>query len=279
MTVSALLPVKDYHPPYLHTAVESMFAQTSDDWRLVVIAEADGEPALRRELAHHLGDRRVELIVNEGRKLAGALNTGMRHARTDFVAILLGDDMWAPEAVAVLEANIRARPDVDFFHSGLRVVDERGEPVSSVLQAPAEPRRADFQHGRIRHLLCWRRATALAIGGMDETLDSVGPDDFDFPWSMADGGASFAAIGECLYLYRDHREAFRLTTHLPISVHKREIRRIMRKHGVGPVATELHVLAARRTYLRQCLYRSPFDRWLRERIGLGPRRAWHESYR
>ena len=34
--------------------------------------------------------------MNEGRKLAGAMNTGMRHAETPFVAILLSDDMWAP---------------------------------------------------------------------------------------------------------------------------------------------------------------------------------------
>jgi hypothetical protein len=43
---------------------------------------------------------------------------------------------------------------------------------------------------------------------MDGTLNSVGPDDFDFPWSMAEHGAVVRAIPDCLYLDRDHRSSF-----------------------------------------------------------------------
>jgi glycosyltransferase involved in cell wall biosynthesis len=275
MTVTALLPVKDYHPAHLHAALGSMFAQTSPDWRLLIVAEADRAAAARRELAPHLDDPRVELIANEGRLLSGAFNTGMRHAQTDFVAILLGDDMWSPDAAAVLERNIRERPEVDFFHSALRTLAPDGG--RHVRPSPTTLGPDDFVRGAVKHLLCWRRSKALSFGGMDESLNSVGPDDFDFPWSMADHGARFGAIPECLYLYRDHRDSFRLTTHLPRSVHAAELRRIMRKHGTGRVATELHVLVARRTYLRQCLYRSPLDRRLRQRLGLGPRPAWYEE--
>ena len=35
---------------------------------------------------------------------------------------------------------------------------------------------------------------------------------------------------------------------------------------------------ARATYLRQCLYRSRFDRWIKERLGYDPRRGWRQSY-
>ena len=84
----------------------------------------------------------------------------------------------------------------------------------------------------MKHLLCWRREKALAVGGIDESLASVGPDDYDFPWCMAERGAVFKAIDEPLYVVRDHRECERLTTHLPLSVHKRDLRRILEKHGV-----------------------------------------------
>ena len=127
----------------------------------------------------------------------------------------------------------------------------------------------------VKHILCWRREMGLAIGGMDESLNGVGPDDFDFPWSMSDHGATFKAIQECLYIYRDHRVAYRLTTHLPLKHHKREITRIMRKHGAPPDAIAERLRIAEAGYLRQSLYRSRLDRLLK--LGRKPN-IWYEPY-
>ena len=110
-------------------------------------------------------------------------------------------------------------------------------------------------------------------------VHSIGVDDYDFPWSLAEAGARFMAVPECLYLVRDHRDGFRLTTHVPRSVQVRALRRIMRKHGVGRARVDLIVVEAKRGYLRQCLYRSRLDRWLKERLGHDPQRGWRESYR
>jgi hypothetical protein len=114
---------------------------------------------------------------------------------------------------------------------------------------------------------------------MDESLNSVGPDDYDFPWTMAEHGARFRAIPEPLYVYRDHRDGERLTTHLPLSVHVRELKRILRKHGVPRDAIRAKVEVARRTYLKQCLYRNRADKWFSELLGRGDRRTWRDTYR
>jgi glycosyl transferase family 2 len=217
--------------------------------------------------------------VNGGRKLAGAINTGIRASRTEFVAILLADDMWAREAVEVLERNITQHRDVDFFHSARRVVDDEGKPRSGVMRAAPQVDSAAFARGSpVKHLLCFRRDMALAVGGLDESLNSVGPDDYDFPWTMADRGARFHAVQECLYVYRDHRMTYRLTTHLPRSHHTRELVRIMRKHGVPWLTTIARARAVRRGYLRQCLYRNALDKWIRERLGVRPRPVWRVPY-
>jgi glycosyltransferase involved in cell wall biosynthesis len=115
----------------------------------------------------------------------------------------------------------------------------------------------------------------LEVGGMDESLGGVGVDDYDFPWTMAERGAAFTAIPDCLYVARDHRRAFRLTTHLPLSHHKREIARIMRKHGVARAAIRARVARAEQGYLRQCLYRNRLDRLLSRR---DPAQGWREPY-
>lgn len=278
--VTVLLPLKHYHPTYLREAVGSIFTQTCPDWRLVIVVEPEDEVRFGSLLSDALGDTRVRLIPSEGRKLAGAFNTGMRAAETDFVAILLGDDQWAPHAVAALGASMRAHPDADFLHSGRRIIDGDGRPLSSEHLPATHVSAADFVwRSPVKHLLCWRRAKALSCGGMDETLNNVGPDDYDFPWVMLEQGAVFAAVPECLYLFRDHREAYRLTTHLPRDLHLRELRRILRKHGVGRLLIERRLWRARREYLRECLYRNRLDRWLKLRFGVDPRSGWRQEYR
>ena len=279
MTVTALMPVRTYHPDYLRESVDSLLAQTSPDWRLLGILDRIGRGGLEAVLGKRLDDPRIELIANQGRKLAGAFNTGMRQAQSEFVAILLGDDMWEPNAVKVLLDNIGAHPEVDFFHSARRVVKEDGEPISPVFPSRLSVTLEDFgPDSPVKHLLCWRREKALSFGGMDERLNSVGPDDFDFPWCMAEHGATFAHVPECLYVYRDHRSFSRLTTHLPLSVHIREIRRIHRKHGLDKAVTEHFLEEAREKYLRQCIYRSRIDRWVKERLRVGRTTAWRETY-
>ena len=278
MTVTALMPLRTYDPEYLHKSLGSMLEQTSDDWRLLIVVH-DRDDDLLALLEPYLRDPRIDMAFNEGRKLAGSFNTGMRHAQTEFVSILFGDDVWSPDAVAVLNAQIDAHPEVDFFHSSRRVIGDNDEPLSSVHRSRERVTLDDFvEYSPVKHLLCWRREMGLAVGGMDETLNSVGPDDRDFTWTMAENGAVFRAIPECLYVWRDHRRFFRLTTHLPLSVHMREIWRIMRKHRVGRVRTARTILAARKTYLRQCMYRSPVDRWLRTRAGLPRRPPFRETY-
>jgi len=231
-------------------------------------------------LRRHVDNQRIRILRNDARKLAGAFNTGMRHASTPFVAILLSDDLWARDAVAILNDAIQTHPEVDFFHSSRRIIDEEDKPISSIHYSRESFKIEDFlRTSPVKHLLCWRVTKALSVGGMDESLNSVGPDDYDFPWMMAEQGANFFAIRDCLYLYRDHRESFRLTTHLPLRVHEGELRRILQKHGASPTAIEKKILAARATYLRQCLYKSKFEKWFREMSGFKPQHEYREKYK
>ena len=274
------MPLKNYEREFLFKALRSLTAQSSPDWRLLVIVEHEDRVTFEALLRAELADARASLIVNEGRKLAGAMNTGMRHAETPFVAILLADDMWAENATEVLASQIRLYPDADFFHSSRVIVDEDDRPISSVHSSRATFELKDFLlSSPVKHLLCWRRELALSFGGMDESLNNVGPDDYDFPWSMAEHGARFHAIAEALYLYRDHRGGERLTTHLPLSVHLRELRRIMTKHGASRDEMEAKLARAKSSYLQQCLYRNRADKWLKQLIGHEARRGWRETYR
>lgn len=277
--ITALLPLKHFHASFLRDAMESMFRQTSPDWRLIVIVEPGDMATFRSVLAEWLPDPRVRLVPNEGHRHAGAFNTGMRVADTEFVAILLGDDMWEPVAVEVLRDRIRQNPGVDLFHGGRRAIDGQGRPLSGTIVPTGNVTPDGFiWKSQIKHLICWRRSKGIAVGGMDERLTTAGPDDYDFPWTMLENGAVIQPIAECLYVYRDHREGVRNTTHYPRSVHLRDLRYILSKHRVSRANIRKRVRAAKRGYLRQCLYRNELHLWICRKLGWQPRVRWRNNY-
>lgn len=278
--ITVLVPVKYYSANLLKKAVDSIINQTCPQWRLLLIAGQKEAIELPAVLAPQLSDPRVEVVTHENWELACKLNAAMKRADTDFVAILLGDDMWASDAVAVLTSYMIRFPGVDFFHSSRRFIDSNDQPISSVYLSKDGFTLKDFvMESPVKHLLCWRREKALSLGGLDESIKVVGPDDWDLPWSMAEAGAAFKAVKECLYLHRDHRLHYRLTTHVPRSEQIRETKALMRKHGVGRSEIRKRIAIAKRTYLRQCLYRSPLDKWLKEKLGYDARLGWREKYR
>ena len=280
--VTILLPVTHYHPEFLRLALASVFAQTRSDWRVLVVVNPQDEGHFQQVLAEPLRDGRVGLVRNRGQRLAGSYNSAMAAAETEFIAALMGDDLLHPEAVETLGREIMAHPHTDFFITGRYYVDADGRRISSdYLPNRRVTREAFVESSPVKHLMCWRARRGLACGGVDETLENFGSDDYDFPWTMFEHGAVFTPIQRALYLFRDHREAFRLTTHVPRSVQVRTLRRILDKHGVGPRETRRRIRSARRSYLRQSLFRNPLDRWLRTSIGLKPRpgQGWREPYR
>jgi glycosyltransferase involved in cell wall biosynthesis len=277
--ITVLMPVRAYSREYLEQAIGSILGQSCERWELLVIADRGGLANFSRANADLLTDGRISILANEGRKLAGKLNTGMRHANNAFVSVLFADDLWAESSVEVLLRSIREFPHADLFHSSRRFIDDGGRFVGGIYPSRDGVTSADFLDGApVKHLLCWRVKKALSVGGIDESLNSIGADDFDFPWTMVEHGAQFVAVPECLYLARDHRAYFRLTTHVPRSTHIRELRRIMRKHGASREVIRRRVAHARESYLRQCLYANRLDRYVKRRWRGDPLESWREPF-
>lgn len=277
--ITALLPLKDYHPGFLRQAIESIVHQTSPHWRLLIVVEPEDVARFEGVLAEWLVDPRVRIVVNHRRGYVGAFNTGMEAADTDFIAILLGDDMWDVRAVEVLLACLAQSPDADLFHSGRRVIDGDGNPLGARMPRESFTLEDFIWASQVKHLICWRRSMGLGVGGMDESLKTAGPDDYDFVWTLVERGAVVRPIFEFLYIYRDHRDGYRHTTHIPRSQHLRDLRHILTKHGVAAQKIRRRLKDAKRNYLRQCLYRNYLHRDLCRWLGLEKRTGWHLDYR
>ncbi len=280
--VTAIMPLKYYDTDFLEKSVASILNQSCRDWRLVIVVEPADWDLFQGLLQNELQDPRIDMVRMTGRPFTGSINTGMRIARSEFVALLFADDMWDARAVETLHLYIREFPRIDVFSSAKVIIDEQDQVISSVLYRKPFDSLDRFKSGSpVGHLLCWRRATGLAVGGIDESIIR-GPDDYDFPWTLAEYGASFMPVNESLYLMRNHCRIHRLTTHTPRTRIKRDLRKILKKHGVGPFERWriVHRKCTKGTAGNQAIYRSTLDRWLCKILGIDGKTRWKpQTYR
>ena len=93
----------------LREAVESVLAQTSDDFELIVVDDGSTDQTAA-ELRRMGGALRV--IVQEHRGVAAARNRGVSAARGRYVAFLDSDDLWCPDKLAVQMAFMAGHPEI-----------------------------------------------------------------------------------------------------------------------------------------------------------------------
>ncbi|MEM9513064.1 MAG: glycosyltransferase family A protein, partial [Cyanobacteria bacterium P01_E01_bin.48] len=107
--VSVVVPAYNVED-FIADTLRSIFAQTYRDIEILVVI--DGSPDQSAEVCRQFDDPRLHIIEQENRGLAGARNTGIRHARGEYVAFLDGDDMWEPEKIERHVEHLDRCPEV-----------------------------------------------------------------------------------------------------------------------------------------------------------------------
>jgi glycosyltransferase involved in cell wall biosynthesis len=126
--VTAVIPLYQTER-YIAEALDSVLAQTFQDWEAIVVDDGshDCGPDIARRYA--LRDERIRVVRQENRGLAGARNTGIRHARGSFIALLDADDLWMPEKLARHVEHLRTSAEVGVSYAGSRFIDDSGRPM------------------------------------------------------------------------------------------------------------------------------------------------------
>ena len=102
---------------YLGEALESLIRQTDQDWEAIVVN--DGSTDGTREVAESYAskDPRIRCIHQQNGGVAAALNTGLRHARGEWIHWLSSDDLFEPHKLALNRKWIERYPETSFFFS------------------------------------------------------------------------------------------------------------------------------------------------------------------
>lgn len=118
-------------------AVRSVFAQTDESWKLLIVCDGSPEAIVERALA--IDDDRVMVVVgtqNEG--LAFRLNQISQLAQTEYVMRMDGDDIMHPSRLELQMRYLSQHPDVDVLGSGSYLIDEKARVCGSYKE-PALP--------------------------------------------------------------------------------------------------------------------------------------------
>ena len=126
--VSAIVPT--YNRAYCVTrAIDSVLAQTYANVEVVVID--DGSTDNTADVIHErfCQQPRVRYLRQQNGGVSAARNTGLRHARGEFLALCDSDDYWHPWKLAAQVAALNQFPDVGLVWTEMEAVDPTGRII------------------------------------------------------------------------------------------------------------------------------------------------------
>ncbi|MEW6533127.1 MAG: glycosyltransferase [Thermodesulfobacteriota bacterium] len=185
---------------FVREAVESILAQTFQDFEFLIIDDGSTEPI--SELINSYQDPRIRLVRQENRGLARSLNRGIEEATGEFIARMDADDVSAPRRLEVQHEAISLNRDLDLVGSFFRVIDDRGEVVEEkqiLIDEYYRLWRLQF-HNNYAHGSIMFRKSAVAVAGMYNEQLRVAQD-YDL-WSRVCRPGNSCVIPEYLYSHR-----------------------------------------------------------------------------
>jgi glycosyltransferase involved in cell wall biosynthesis len=105
---------------FFEEAIESIFAQTYDNWELLLVDDGstDESTAIALQYAQQYPDR-VRYLEHEGhqnRGMSATRNLGIAHAKGNYITLLDADDVWLPQKLEKQMAILEAQPEVGMVY-------------------------------------------------------------------------------------------------------------------------------------------------------------------
>ena len=182
-------------------AVESALGQTLTDIEVIVVDDGSTDDTLARLAA--INDSRLRVVRADHRGVAHTRNTGLDHARGEFITFLDADDLWAAGKLQAQVEKIASNPAVWAVYSWTMFMDQRGRYLFA--KAPQycsgdvyAELLVTFSLASGSNVLA-RRECIEAIGRFDESAQPV--EDWEY-WLRAAKAGQFAAAPSHQVFYR-----------------------------------------------------------------------------
>ncbi len=149
---------------YLEAAVESCLRQSLADFELICVDDKSPDDTLEflRELARR--DARIRVIARDSNGGQGrAFQTALDASRGAFVTRLAQDDVFYPDALAVMLAELERHPEAGMTYCDMEQIDPEGKVLYPMVTE--EPASALLPRCRVGLCVMWRREVHSKAGG------------------------------------------------------------------------------------------------------------------
>jgi glycosyltransferase involved in cell wall biosynthesis len=222
-TVSVVVPTFN-RLGHLRAALDTVFAQTHQDWDLIV--SDDGSNEVTRAFLRDVQNRpRVQVILGEHSGIPAVVrNAGLRRATGRYVAFLDSDDLWAPQKLERQLAALQSRPECLWSYTAFTQVDHQARVLPAEQTRLWRPHDGEIFEQVLRTTASIRTPSVIVtrqfledVGGFDETLPAC--EDYDL-WMRLALKSPVALVDESLVKVRLHDE--NLTRDWAIAYHGRD---------------------------------------------------------
>jgi glycosyltransferase involved in cell wall biosynthesis len=128
--VSVIIPLYNAEH-YITETLNSVLTQTYTDFEIILVDDGSNDQSVelcRSSLRTH-PDVTIHIISQSNRGLPGARNTGIRHAKGHYLAMLDSDDLWHPRKLEFHVQHLDQSPAVGISFSYSEFINDRSQPI------------------------------------------------------------------------------------------------------------------------------------------------------
>ena len=188
---------------YLPKTIDSVLEQTFTDFEVIIVNDGSSDDI--EKWVDTITDNRVRLISQKNQGAATARNTGIAHAKGEYIAFLDSDDLWEQTKLEKQVNCLDNNPDVGLVYAWISSIDENGNNRGKIFANNAE---GYVWEKLIEENIVMSGSAAMVrrdcfekLGVFDQNLRFA--EDWEM-WIRIARNYSFAAIKEPLVYYRHH---------------------------------------------------------------------------
>ena len=152
---------------FLVEAVDSILAQTMEDFELIAIDDGSTDQSLTT--LQRFNDPRLKIIQQPNRGLIASLNRGIELAQGKYIARMDADDRCAPDRFGLQVNYLDQHPEIALLGGSIATMDETGNPLAPCVGFPQTHGQIWAGIGRKPWVFChpavmYRRDAAIDVG-------------------------------------------------------------------------------------------------------------------
>ena len=196
---------------YLEDAINSIFAQTYNDWELIMCDDGSNDQthSIAKEYEKRYPDKVKVLKNKENKGLNYTLNRCLKEAKGEYIARMDGDDLCSSDRFEKEIAILEGRKDISIVSTQLEYFDENG--VWGICRYKEYPNKRDFLRGsQFCHAASMVRKEAFdKVNGYTVDKRLLRVEDYHLWMKMYAAGYTGYNIQEPLYQMRDDKDAYK----------------------------------------------------------------------